>query len=138
MVTLNAPKSLHCNENELLCYRNLSISNINVVSNIASDNELKVVIQDGPSCGSLVVNNTRVSQFTVSQLKTGQVAYELNTTLCNNANFTDKFGFNVKIDNRTARALKNYYLDLYWSHVMVNQSAIYVKETDKTFNITVK
>ena len=137
MVTLNAPKSLRCDENKLLCYCNLSILNINIVSNTASDNELRVVIQDGPSCGNLIVNNTRVSQFTVSQLKKDQVAYELNATLCDNANYTDKFGFIVKTADRTSRAVKNYYLELFWSHVMVNQSRIDINETDKTFNITV-
>ena len=138
MVTLNNPKSLdHCSETEFLCYYNLSVSNINVVSNIANDSELRIVVKDEPSCGRLIRNNTKVSEFTVSQLKKGQITYEFNATFCNNANYTDKFGFIIKIAGQTSRAVKNY-LHLYWSYVMVDQPKIEINETDETFNVTVR
>ena len=138
MVTLNSPKSLdHCSENKYLCYHNLSVSNINVASNIANDSELRIVIKDEPSCGRLILNNTKVSEFTVSQLKKNQIAYEFNATFCDNANYTDKFGFIIKIAGQAARAVKNY-LHLYWSYVMIDQSKIEINETDEVFNVTVR
>ena len=138
MVTLNNPKSLdHCSENEYLCYHNLSVSNINVVSNIANDSELRIVVKDEPSCGRLILNGTKVSEFTVSQLKKNQIAYEFNATFCSNANYTDKFGFIIKIAGQATRAVKNY-LHLYWSYVMVDRSKIYLNETDGAFNVTIR
>lgn len=138
MVTLNNPKSLdHCSENEYLCYHNLSISNINVVSNVANDSELRIVVTDGPSCGRLILNNTKVSEFTVSQLKKNQVAYELNATFCTKHNYTDKFGFNIKIAGQATRADK-IYLHFYWSYVMLDQPEIKMNETDEAFNVTVR
>lgn len=138
MVTLSSPTTLdRCSESEYLCYYNLTISNINVISNIANDSELRIVIKNGPSCGRLILNNTEVSEFTVSQLKKELIAYEFNATLCNNGNFTDNFGFIIEIAGHTASPVKNY-LHLYWSYVMVDQPKIEINETDKTFNITVR
>ena len=138
MVTLNNPKSLdYCSENEYLCYHNLSISNINVVSNIANDSELRIVVKDEPSCGRLILNNTKVSEFTVSQLKKKQVAYEFNATFCSKANYTDKFGFIIKIAGQATRAITNY-LHLYWSYVMLDQPEIKINETDEAFNVTLR
>lgn len=138
IVTLNSPKNLDCNDNDFLCYYNLSISNINVISNVAQGSELIIVVKNGPSCGRLVFDSTEVSEFTLLQLKKKQIAYEFNATLCNIGNYTDKFGFVVKIVGHTARTVKINELHLYWSYVMVDQPKIEVNETDETFNITVR
>ena len=138
MMTLN-PAIIpdNCNENEFLCYYNLTVSNIKVVSSIANDSELRIVIKDGPSCGRMVHGRTEITEFTMLQVKRKEIAYEFNASLCNNGNYTDKFGFIIEIINHPASPVKNY-LHFLWSYIMVNQSKIEMNETDETFTITVR
>ena len=138
MMILNPPIIPdHCNENEFLCYYNLTVSNINVMSSIANDSELRIVIKDGPSCGRLIHGHAEVMEFTMLQVKMKQIVYEFNASLCNHGNYTDKFGFTVEIVNHPARPVKKY-LHLLWSYVMVDQPKIEINETDQTFTITVR
>lgn len=138
MMTLNPPIIPdRCDENEFLCYYNLTVSNINVVSSIANDSELRIVIKDGPSCGRLINSHREVMEFTMLQLKMKQIVYEFNASLCNDGNYTDKFGFIVEIVNHPARSVKKY-LHLLWSYVMVDQPRIEINETDGMFTVTVR
>lgn len=139
IVNLNHPKSLHrCGESKFLYCHNLTISNINITSTVATDSELRIVVNDGPSCGMLILKDKKVSEFSLSQLKRMQIAYEFNATQCDHSNYNDSFGFFIKLAGQTARSDENYYLHLYWSYITVDQPSIEVNETDEIFRITVR